>query len=136
VHKTEKVAGWPAALECLRVCWKNPDSAYNCGKCPKCLRTMVTLRLVGCLDECAPLFDEPLSLKRVATMSHYDDNSRAFAKEILADPRLAECEPELQVAVKNWLRPPGMFQQFQRSLRDIRVRRTLRTWMAGVGRNG
>jgi hypothetical protein len=39
----------PAALRALRVCWENRDGAYNCGRCEKCLRTMVVLTLHGAL---------------------------------------------------------------------------------------
>jgi hypothetical protein len=136
VQKTEKIATWPAALECLRVCWKNPGSAYNCGKCPKCLRTMVTLQMVGSLDACASLFEEPLNLKRVAGMRFSDANSRAFASEILNNSRLSACDPELQTAVSNWLRSPGKLQRLHQYLRSIRLRRTIRTWVAGAWKKG
>jgi hypothetical protein len=43
--KLRALASWPEALEILRVCWQ--PGAYNCGRCEKCLRTMVTLRLLG-----------------------------------------------------------------------------------------
>ena len=45
----------------LRVCWQNPDNAYNCGRCEKCFRTMLDLWVVGALDRCDTLphqFDE------------------------------------------------------------------------------
>lgn len=31
----------------LRVCWKNPNNAYNCSRCPKCLGTMLLIRILG-----------------------------------------------------------------------------------------
>src|SRR5690606_18532962 len=35
-------------------CWRDPR-AYNCGKCEKCLRTMIMLELNGHLERCATL---------------------------------------------------------------------------------
>jgi hypothetical protein len=35
----------------LRVCWENRDKKYNCSKCEKCIRTMLTIEALGKLDE-------------------------------------------------------------------------------------
>jgi hypothetical protein len=40
----------PSSLTSLRVCWKNPGAAYNCGVCEKCLRTRMELKIVGALE--------------------------------------------------------------------------------------
>lgn len=45
--KIRTVAGHPAARAHLRVCWENADDAYNCGRCEKCVRTGVAVRLAG-----------------------------------------------------------------------------------------
>lgn len=34
----------------LRVCWENRDGDYNCGRCEKCVRTMIPLYAIGRLD--------------------------------------------------------------------------------------
>ena len=45
------------ALAHLRVCHANHDPGspplYNCGACPKCVRTMAALQAAGLLDRCA-----------------------------------------------------------------------------------
>jgi hypothetical protein len=133
VQKTERVAAWPEAMQCLRVCWKNTGGAYNCGRCEKCLRTMVTLEMLGALQGCADLFAEPLSLQRVSALRLHDDNSRAFAREILQDARSIE-SPELRTAVGQWLMSPGTWQRLQWWLKSIRLRRTIRGWVAGLRR--
>jgi hypothetical protein len=129
VHKTETVANWPAAMDCLRVCWKNDGGVYNCGHCEKCLRTMVTLQMLGAL-EAQTAFAEPLDLGRVASLRVFDDNSRAFAKEILTDPRLVAREPALYAAVQNWIRPASFLERLRQATRRIRLRRSLRSWRA------
>jgi hypothetical protein len=133
VQKTECVAAWPEAMQCLRVCWKNAGGAYNCGRCEKCLRTMVTLEMMGALQPHADMFAEPLSLPRVSALRLHDENSRAFAREILQDARLNE-RAELRGAVEQWLKPPGTWQRLAWWLKGIRLRRTMRGWIAGFRR--
>jgi hypothetical protein len=44
----------------LRVCLVNPDNAYNCSECEKCLRTMMSLHLAGVFEDSktfSPLLD-------------------------------------------------------------------------------
>lgn len=130
VQKTERVAAWPEAMQCLRVCWKNTGGAYNCGRCSKCLRTMVTLQMIAALDACEQVFEVPLDLGRVGALRLYDDNSRAFAREILADERLGK-QLELRAAVEKWLIEPGGLQRVRLWLRGIRLKRAVRTWLAG-----
>jgi hypothetical protein len=42
--KLRRIALEPGALDILRVCWQ--DDGYNCGRCEKCLRTMLALHLL------------------------------------------------------------------------------------------
>lgn len=65
--KTEFISRFPVALETLRVCYKNPDGAYNCCACEKCLRTMTTLYALGKLNE-AVTFPRPLTNEAIETL--------------------------------------------------------------------
>lgn len=54
LEKTRLVADWDVGLQNLRVC--NQYKRYkpgilNCGRCEKCLRTMLALKIVGVLDK-------------------------------------------------------------------------------------
>jgi O-methyltransferase len=69
-EKTELLAECQEALDTLRVCWRHVDR-YNCGRCEKCLRTMVALEAVGALDRC-PTFGAPLDLDAVAELELSD----------------------------------------------------------------
>lgn len=53
--KAQLVAASPVALRVLRICWENPGGSYNCGRCEKCLRTMVLLTLCGALGRAETL---------------------------------------------------------------------------------
>jgi len=69
--RTEKIrflARSPLALAKLRVCWENRDGAYNCGRCEKCLRTMVELALCGVLAQSGQ-FPPALDLARIEALS-------------------------------------------------------------------
>ncbi len=46
-EKARAVADHAAAQEHLRVCWENRGGAYNCGRCPKCVRTLINLEAAG-----------------------------------------------------------------------------------------
>lgn len=52
VEKVRLLAKWPEALDALHVCllFDVPEGAPNCGKCEKCVRTMIELLLAGVLD--------------------------------------------------------------------------------------
>jgi len=67
VEKIERVIESDVALKYLRVCYWNHDDAYNCCRCEKCLRTMISLQALGVLDRCAT-FNKPLDLDAVSLM--------------------------------------------------------------------
>jgi len=50
LQKTRTVALWPAALNNIRVCKPNWPGE-NCGRCEKCLRTMLELTAIGALNQ-------------------------------------------------------------------------------------
>lgn len=47
VDKVGLVAEWPEALQYLRVCWEGKDGDRNCGRCEKCVRTILNFRVSG-----------------------------------------------------------------------------------------
>ncbi len=51
-ERLRRIAGNPLVLENLRVCWENRSPTGNCGRCEKCVRTMVALAGLGSLDRC------------------------------------------------------------------------------------
>ena len=54
----------PLALRNLRVCLQNLPNQLNCGRCEKCIRTLIGLRICGVLDQ-AGNFPQSLDLKRI-----------------------------------------------------------------------
>jgi hypothetical protein len=94
----------PVALDHLRVCWENLGGKYNCGRCEKCIRTMVNLRVAGVLDRCRT-FDRGLDLFEVANLPLRDANDRAFVRENLEALEARGGDPELRSALEASLSP-------------------------------
>ena len=93
VDKVAAVARCDLALTTLRVCWENPAGAYNCGRCEKCLRTMVDLRIADALDRCTT-FSRRLDLRAVSRMpvgrrAGYLEESLRAVERLGTDPALA-----------------------------------------------
>lgn len=93
-EKVKAIAADTTALKYLRVCWENRGGRYNCGRCEKCLRTMVSLRIAGALDRCAT-FARGLDLTAVARLVppdhlryHVEENLR-IVEQSGADTLLA-----------------------------------------------
>jgi hypothetical protein len=65
--RSQKVMDWicrsDLALQSLRVC-PNPGDDYNCGRCEKCLRTMIQIYLAGKLGNC-PVFPSTLPVEAI-----------------------------------------------------------------------
>lgn len=105
VEKVGFIATSNVAMKWLRVCAWNPNSEYNCGRCEKCLRTMINLRLNDALDRCRTLPSE-LDRRRVSTMLVGDHPSeKAHVQENLSAIRRQGGDPGLERALERAL--PG-----------------------------
>ena len=51
MEKLKIVAGWDVAFQNFRVCLANVPDRLNCGRCEKCVRTMLELEAQGLLDK-------------------------------------------------------------------------------------
>lgn len=96
----------------LRVCWQSNDD-YNCSKCEKCLRTMVSLELFDELQT-AKTFETALDYQRVASTPLDNDATFAMAMDSLS---IAEekNKPELVAALRtqtNNYKSAKMFKEF------------------------
>jgi hypothetical protein len=92
IQKIVAIADRGEARQHLRVCWKNVPGQRNCGRCVKCLKTMMPLAVAGVLDKFAvfpplPPWNEidpkcfaPLDLSRYAPELSYADELREFAR--------------------------------------------------------
>jgi len=131
VSKAELISKCDDALKSLRVCPGGARSAHNCGRCEKCIRTMINLAAVGALDRCTT-FESPLDIRRVPRLLA-DDRTRPFFQENLralernnGDERLQRAlskaldRPEWRVRVLQFIRKKK--RRWGRKIRSLTAR--------------
>lgn len=87
---------WSKGIENLRVCWSNQDHTKNCGKCEKCVRTMLNFMAVGRpIDSAFPTPFDPklLDQENIIKVKHniiyfreiyeYGMRNKTLSKELL-----------------------------------------------------
>ncbi len=84
-EKVRHVANWPAALNDLRVCWQGPKTGKNCGRCEKCVRTILNFRAVGA--KLPPAFASDIDDTQIAQIACKNEIQRTFLKDILKTAR-------------------------------------------------
>lgn len=97
-----QIAQSKLALKYLRVCYMNEKGAYNCGKCEKCLRTMVSLYAAGVLDR-AETFPPEIDPRLLAALTIEGYADAVFHRENLAALRARGLGPDLQQALETAL---------------------------------
>ncbi len=106
IDKVTALAGFPLALDHLRVCWLNDVPGGNCGVCEKCVRTMAMLEVCGALQEVKTLPHDGLS-ERIRALPPFTWNQRRMWQTVLDHPN---CGP-LTAAIEEKLGAP-MQQSF------------------------
>jgi len=77
-EKTEELCSDQFILDALQVCWRSTSS--NCGACPKCIRTIVTLDLLGASCKRLPPLN---SMKELEWLKSSDESSVTFLEDII-----------------------------------------------------
>jgi hypothetical protein len=81
-EKTEAIARWEETHDKLRVCAFD-DSTLNCSKCEKCIRTMMTLDILGVLERYST-FQQPLTGSLIRSCRYRTRSDFSFANEIIS----------------------------------------------------
>ncbi len=66
VEKVQRIAKWEETYERLMVCWETHGGLNNCGKCEKCICTMISLDIFGALKK-YKTFSLPLEMNLLRT---------------------------------------------------------------------
>ena len=83
VQKTAVIGGWPPTFGRLRVCVSYDPTVPNCCRCEKCVRTMMTLDLLGLLDR-QTSFPRPLVRSAIRACKYRSEGRLAYPREIFA----------------------------------------------------
>jgi hypothetical protein len=107
LQKVEYISKNKLVLEHLRVCNQNLKDRYNCGKCSKCLKTMMELNCFISLKD-TKTFPSSLDLNLVRKI-YYDrkQNYHKVPLAILKELKSRNREPELQQAIEESLLNTG-----------------------------
>jgi hypothetical protein len=136
VEKTTLIARHRVALANLHVCWKNRD-ASNCGRCPKCLRTLTTLHLLGALDRVNP-FPQPFDAALVEQIYIEDRNEHEFLHEVLdlartkGDLRVERAIVHAMRRSRRWRPIVDLAERMHRVPLAWRVGPAMRRWCTGA----
>jgi hypothetical protein len=119
LQKLDKVVQDDLILNSLRVCTKNIGGKYNCGRCEKCLRTMIELTAIGAMDRCTT-FANPLDLRRVSGWYFLERKTIDEARYSLEYLKQRGIEPELQAALQKTIAHPGWLNKVYLKLEKAR----------------
>ncbi len=98
MQRLAAIAAHPVVGDTLRVCWENPEGAYNCGRCRKCLMTMIALEALGARQRIAT-FPPALDLSAVAAIEISMPVLLTLWEDVLDAARAAR-RPDLERAVE------------------------------------
>lgn len=103
-EKVRKLTEFPLALQHLRVCWPDWIEDYNCGRCEKCLRTMIALHAAGALNRSAT-FPHQLDIGAIRDLELITgESSVRFMEDLLAALGPAAEDQAVAQAIRNMLR--------------------------------
>jgi hypothetical protein len=80
--RLEAIVDHPLVQRTLRVCWENREGAYNCGRCGKCLLTMIALEAIGAREK-IHTFPPELDLSLLQSYTLSTPLQVAFWEELL-----------------------------------------------------
>jgi hypothetical protein len=122
VEKIARIAQSDIALRSLRVCF---DDSYNCGRCEKCLYTMVSLQAVGALERCSS-FNQKLDIEAVSRMEIWPDRILPFAEENLRALEYSGNNSDLTEALRSCI------NNYKYSQLSIHLNENLREFLAST----
>lgn len=86
--KTQLIADWDVGLQNIKVCTINWPG-INCGKCEKCLRTMLALLPLGVLEKSSAFAARDVSEEEVRAIQIENDNQQSYYAELIEPLRAA-----------------------------------------------
>ena len=111
-QRLQLIAAHPVVRRTLRVCWENPGGAYNCGRCRKCLMTMISLEAIGARQG-VETFPPELNFERLADLEINQVISLALCEDLLDTLRergRTDMEPVVAAFAEKGRRSLGLAQ--------------------------
>ncbi len=117
-EKIRRIAQWPEALQHLRVCWQGKQKDRNCGRCEKCVRTILNFRVMGLgLPAC---FEQDITDQQILNLKGLKPGTPQFLylEEILSSARTASISESWVTALERCLHENRLSANGQRSFRQ------------------
>ncbi len=100
-EKLRELANWPEAMQNLRVCWQGPQKDRNCGRCEKCVRTILSFRVMGL--PLPPCFDQDVTDEQILALHNLQPGHIYYLNEILELARAASISDSWVAALQKCL---------------------------------
>jgi len=101
--KIRFIAGSESLVGNLRVCaTDHVADVYNCGRCEKCVRTMIGLHIAGALERCATLH-HTIELNLIDTFSYSNPALREQIAQLIAALGSTPLDEEIRAALQRGL---------------------------------
>ena len=109
VDKAAYISKNETAMKWLRVCWMTPSSYdYNCGRCGKCVTTMINLRAAGALERCKTL-PHTIDLRGIPKIDRTEPDGLAFVRQNIKGLEKSGGDPELVQALRRSIEPLALY---------------------------
>ena len=116
LDKVAQISKNEKALDCLRVCYSNVNSCYNCSKCEKCVQTMISLKIHNVLERCVP-FNNEICIKDVYNINlEHGSPHHMIAETNLAGLEKTPGNEELKRALRRILNRPKWVSKIKRAI--------------------
>ena len=108
MEKLRIVSEWPAAFQNFRVCLANVPDRLNCGKCEKCVRTMLGLVGLGRLDQTRAFIEDDVTPDMLAPFDITIRHRPPFYRELI-EPLKSRGRDDLVQAITGKLATPDRY---------------------------
>jgi hypothetical protein len=133
-EKIREISKWPEALKFLRVCYEGVEHDRNCCKCEKCIRTILSFRVMGLnLPEC---FEQDVRDGQILALTKLRGAILYYFEEILSQAKVLSISESwvtaLDKCIKRNKRALGIDKGLIRKLRNkVAFRKRLRKFVEG-----
>ncbi len=105
-EKIRDIGSWQPVREHLRVCFQRNSAHVNCGRCRKCVWTMMMLKATGDLDH-VKTFGEPLDVDELQLYPPVPKYERDRFEEAIALLERRNADPEFRAILQKMLDANG-----------------------------
>ncbi len=113
LQKMALIAKSPLALDRLRTCWEEDSLEFNCGKCTKCLRTMVGLYIEGVLQR-STTFPHELNVHDLREMRILSEGELEKVKDLVVALDALPGHAEVRAALLECVSRESEYHEFRR----------------------